>query len=79
MDTRVKIEIEPALKEAVEELSRHDREIQGNKDRIMLVDTTLTENLSDGFQILNEKVDDMAQGMDIATILNGLAAEAGSS
>ena len=49
------------------------------EDRIMLVDTTLTENLSDSFQILNEKVDDMAQGMDIATILNGLAAEAGSS
>ena len=45
----------------------------------MLVDTTLTENLSDGFQILNEKVDDMAQGMDIATILNGLAADARSS
>ena len=45
----------------------------------MLVDTTLTENLSDSFQILNEKVDDMAQGMDIATILNGLAADARSS
>jgi len=73
MNTRIKTEIEPTLKEASDTVSRAANDIAANKDRIMLLDTTLTENVTEGFQGLSDRIDDMAQGMDIATILNGLA------
>ena len=73
MNTRIKTEVEPNLKEACDTVSRAANDIAANKDRIMLLDTTLTENVTEGFQGLSDRIDDMAQGMDIATILNGLA------
>jgi len=79
MDVRIKTEIEPNLKVAVDQVKRASDASSGNKDRIMLLETSLTENLTEGLTALNDKIEDMSQGMDIATILNGLAEEAGSA
>lgn len=67
------------MRQAADDVQRALNEVTGLKDRIVLLDNTLSENMTEALGSLDARIEDMAQGMDIATILNGLAAEAGSA
>ena len=75
VETRVKTEIEPAIKTAVLELARTSNEIKGTSDRIGLLDSTMAENMTDGFTNLRDMINEMSTAVDMTSMLDALADE----
>jgi len=76
MQTRIKTEVEPSLAEASDNGKRAAAGVVALKDRVTLMEESLTESLQEGLSSLNERIEDMAAGVDIADVLSGLIREA---